>query len=132
MAEHEVTRRLPASRDTVFAVVSDSSRLAEWLPRLPDVSSEGDTVSVVLDGEPRQVLFNAEHDQMRAEWSLAGGGGYAGWLQLFDLGDDECDATVHATLIDDSGGDYGLGRHADGAINEALTRLENLLGASKG
>ena len=127
MAEHEVTRRLTAPRDTVFAVVSDRSRLAEWLPQLPDVTTDGDTVNVVLEGQPREVLYNAEGDQMRAEWSLAGGGGYAGWLQLFDISESECDATVHFTLIDDRGGDYGLGRHADGALNEALTRLQSLL-----
>src|SRR3712207_4078585 len=99
MAEFEVTRRPGAHRDPVFARVADAARPAEWLPAVPEVDRDGDDVRVVLDGRPRTVLFSAGEDQMRAEWSLEGGGGYAGWLQLFDLDEASCDATVHLSLI---------------------------------
>jgi hypothetical protein len=126
MAEFEVTRRLGAHRNAVFALVADEARVADWLPAVPELDRDGDAVRILLAGEPRTLLYNAEQDQMRAEWSLAGGGGYAGWLQLFDLDETSCDATVHLSLIDERNGDYGLGRSVEPALAASLERLGKL------
>lgn len=130
MAEFEVTRRLGAHRSEVFDIVSASGRLAEWLSEAPQVEVAGDSLRVALNGDARPLLYDADRAQMRAEWSVAGGGGYAGWLQLADLDGDSCDATVHLSLIDERGGDFGLGAAVEPALERALDRIEGLTRSS--
>lgn len=107
MSEHEVSRVLQATPEAVFAVVSDVSRLPEWLPTVeaastwPDgeVHVEGDAGSgdYASDG-----FWRPQAGQHRVEWATPsrGGepGGYAGWLQVVDTAAGS-EVVVHLSFL---------------------------------
>ena len=107
MSEHEVSRVVQASSATVFEVVSDASRLPEWLPTveqsttLPDgeVHVEGDAGGGDYSSEG---FWRAQEDQLRVEWSTPSRGGepgaYAGWLQVEDR-TEGCEVVVHLSFL---------------------------------
>jgi hypothetical protein len=89
MAEVEGSRGFGVSADTLWAVVADRSRLADWVPtiRLARPAGEGE---VHLEGESHghpysmdSMLRVGEGDR-RLEWGADQDEGYRGWLRVTD------------------------------------------------
>jgi hypothetical protein len=127
MSEFEVTRRLGAQRHAVFGVLADPARLPEWLAELPHIETDGSALRIRLRDTLHDLNFQVAEDQGRAEFGAAGGGGYAGWVQLADTAADACDATAHLSLMEPGGGDYGTGRAGTEGLERALERLDALV-----
>lgn len=123
MSEHEVSRVVQSTPGTVFGVVSDVSRLPEWLPTverartLPDGEVELTGSSYESEG-----FWRSEQDQMRVEWSTPSRDGepgrYAGWLQLADSAGGGTSVTVHLSFLDEEA--------PEGVETELAQSLESL------
>ncbi|MDP9407697.1 MAG: SRPBCC family protein [Actinomycetota bacterium] len=140
MAEHEVTRTIPAPPEAVFAVASDVERLPDWLPTARE-SSEPSPGIVRVEGETGDAsyadegLWRVTPDQRRVEWSQQSRGGqpatYSGWLQVHDYGEGQSDVTVHLSFLDDAGApaqpESRSEQGADAGLAQALEALERLV-----
>lgn len=127
--EFEASRVLPVPREQAFAVASDLDHLDRWMP--PGVHVEPVAPNVVTaDGplvpeSPQEGVTGASPDQYRLEWGSRGDGRYAGWLQLAEQGQGECEATLHLSFLGDQEQAHG-GRAADEVermLAESLDRL---------
>lgn len=141
MTEFERERAMPAGSERVFAVVSDLSRLTEWLP--PEVAvgpvdgaddADGTTHEVRAGVEPRGVdargLARVRREQRRVEWSARGSGDYAGYLQVMGDEPDRSSVLVHLSFLGDQPETHGgrAAREVEGWLDDALGRLERLVG----
>lgn len=132
MSEFEASRVISAPRDAVFAVAADASRLGEWVPGEVHVEPVGDGV-VRADGPavphaPQEGVTGAARDQMRVEWGDRGDGTYAGWLQLHEQGQGECEAVLHLSFLGDQAQTHGgaAARDLERMLAESLDRLAGL------
>ena len=104
MSEHEVSRVVQATPDTLMQVIADVERLPEWLPTverartLPDGEVELKGSSYESEG-----FWRPSPDQLRVEWSTPSRGGepgtYAGWLQLADSAGGGTEVTAHLSFL---------------------------------
>ena len=77
MTEFERTRRVPRDRESVFALVSDPHRLADWLPENVEVPRDVDELAAAPvqahEGERTvEGLIDARPVQYRLEWGTRG------------------------------------------------------------
>ena len=149
MAEHEVTRTIPAPPEQVFAVASDVGQLPGWLPTAREASEPSPGVVHVegyTDGPDGggssyadEGLWRVTPDQRRVEWSQPSRGGqpstYSGWLQVHDYGEGQSDVTVHLSFLDDDGAparpQSRSEQGADAGLEQALEALERLVTGSR-
>lgn len=136
MTEFEVERMMPANANDVFDLVSDLSRLADWLPGSVTVHPTGET-SVHADVEPRHVhaegQVRAERDQLRLEWTGDAGPqvDYAGWLQVMPTDEHSSRVALHLSFLGHQPETHG-GRASEQIrqwMTEGLERLEQLVAA---
>lgn len=132
MAEFELERPMPASAETVFAVVSDLDRLPEWLPGAVHVHPSGDQ-TVHAEVPPRSVdtegLVDVRPEQLRVEWGSEGSPDYSGWLQVMHAEGDRSSVLVHLSFLGDQPETHG-GRAPEEVrawLAEGLDRLERLV-----
>jgi uncharacterized protein YndB with AHSA1/START domain len=134
--EIEQAKRMPAPAEAVFDVVSDVSRLHDWLPTVESAQEEGpDLVHVAGDRGGHHYdadsLFRAERDQLRVEWGTRGQGDYAGWLQIYSHDDGTSEVNIHLSFFDEL--DHAVrGRRADeveAELDAALDRLATQVSA---
>jgi hypothetical protein len=129
--EYEESRRMPASADVVFDIMSDIETMRRWLPTTIEVEDAGpDRVHVEGDTGGHHYaadgLFRAEKDQLRMEWGSEGPD-YAGWAQVYHEGDNASEVNLHLSFF----GDQPESHRGDAAdrtrqgMRDALERLEN-------
>jgi hypothetical protein len=139
MSEFERERTMPAGSDAVFAVVSDLTRLTEWLPhevavRPVDGGGDADGTTHELRAEPRGVdtrgHARVRSEQRRVEWSGGASGDYAGYLQVMGDDPDRSSVLVHLSFLGDQPETHGgtAAREVEGWLDDALGRLERLVG----
>lgn len=128
--EIERARKMPAPASQVFDVVSDPSRLRDWLPTVQTAAEDGPDL-VHLEGERSghhyegDSLFRAERDQLRVEWGTRGQGDYAGWLQVYSHDDGTSEVNVHLSFFGDL--DHAVrGSRAQEAEDELTSALDRL------
>ncbi|MDP9431401.1 MAG: SRPBCC family protein [Actinomycetota bacterium] len=133
MSEFEASRPIAAPRDAVFAVAADPANLSRWVPGEVHVEPVADNV-VRADGPlvpdaPREGVTGASEQQYRVEWGSRGDGRYAGWLQVYESGDDASEATVHLSFLGDQPQAHGGAAAADveRMLHEALDRLADVV-----
>jgi uncharacterized protein YndB with AHSA1/START domain len=137
MAEFEADRRMPADAETVFAVVSDLDRLAEWLPpsvavaptAAGEVHARVDPRDIDVDG-----LVDVRREQLRLEWGSEDSPDYAGWLQVYHAEPGHSSVSLHLSFLGDQPETRQHGNAADEVrawMDDALSRLEDVVaGAS--
>lgn len=84
--EHEHTQHIAASPDQVFAVLSNVSRLPEFVPQMTGArAGEGDDVVVDARYEGHtqhgEGWFRPDADRRRIEWGSRSSS-YHGWMQV--------------------------------------------------
>ena len=105
MTQVDSSRTIHATTDAVWRVVSDPSRLAEWVPTAQTARS-ADADDVHLEGESHghsysvTSPFHADEIKRRLDWSAPGVPGYAGSLQLTDRG-DTTEVAIQLTIPDE-------------------------------
>ncbi|RKS68051.1 polyketide cyclase/dehydrase/lipid transport protein [Motilibacter peucedani] len=131
--EFEHSRVLPASAEQVFAVASDITRMARWLPTTDLVEQdspnhlhvEGERSSRHYEGDG---VFDVSPDQLRVEWGSDRTGDYAGWLQVHHQADEaSAEVVLHLSFLDELDEDYrrkGRGEAVEQEMTDALERLE--------
>jgi Polyketide cyclase / dehydrase and lipid transport len=84
--EHEHTQHIAAAPDRVFAVLSDVSRLPEFVPQLTGAHA-GEADMVVVDAryeghtQHGEGWFRPDPDRRRVEWGSKSSA-YHGWMQV--------------------------------------------------
>lgn len=126
MAEFEASRGVPVPPERLFAVASDLSRLAAWVPPLDRVEQDSGTGVLHVHGDDgnHDAVWRAEPDQRRIEWGVSPGSGYAGWLQVYASGADDTrsEAVIHLSMVDAAPPQDVVERQ----LEEALTALAGL------
>ena len=89
--EHEHTQHIAAAPDQVFAVLSDVSRLPEFVPQVTEArAGAGDDVVVDARYEGHtqhgEGWFRPDPDRHRIEWGSRSSS-YHGWMQVDPDGD---------------------------------------------
>lgn len=84
--EHEHTQHIAAAPDQVFAVLSDVSRLPEFVPQMTGAhAAEGDNVVVDARYEGHtqhgEGWFRSDPESRRVEWGSRSSS-YHGWMQV--------------------------------------------------
>jgi ribosome-associated toxin RatA of RatAB toxin-antitoxin module len=127
--EYEESRRMPASADVVFDIMSDIETMRRWLPTTIEVEDAGpDRVHIEGDASGQHYaadgLFRAEKDQLRMEWGSEGPD-YAGWAQVYHEGDNASEVNLHLSFFGKQA-EAHRGAAADrtrAEMQEALDRL---------
>jgi uncharacterized protein YndB with AHSA1/START domain len=132
MTEFEADRGMPAGADAVFAVVSDLSRLSEWLPEPVDVRSTGDGevhAEVAERGVDANGTVEVRPEQLRVEWGHAPE--YAGWLQVEHAAPGRSSVVLHLSFLGhqtETRKHGSAGPQVEAWMEDCLTRLEGLFG----
>ena len=135
MAEVEGSRNFAVTGDTLWALVADRARLADWVPTMRLAEPAG-PAEVHLEGESHghpyslDSMLRTEADSRRLDWGAAGDAGYRGWLQVVDRPAGS-ELRLHVAVPDGR-----LGSSADAAVAEirrgmedAFDRLAGLIGS---
>lgn len=130
VGEFEAARRVEVPPEQLFAVASDVSTLAEWVPPASGVHEVGpDVVEFEHHGQSEEALWRARPEQRRLEWGTRDSGSYAGWLQVNAQGEDNwSEAVIHLSFLPTPGGADGDGNGSAGGDVEgagAGTRAEH-------
>ncbi|MGE5765297.1 MAG: SRPBCC family protein [Mycobacterium leprae] len=133
----EESRVMAAPAERVFDIVSDVSRLPQWVPGARS-ADEVEPLVVRLDPHPGSeaeggdVLFRAERDQLRVEWGSRGSEEYAGWLQVYSRDDGRSEVNLHLPFLDELDSAYQGERlkRVEAQMRDALDRLAELVAAS--
>ena len=133
MAEIEGSRDFGVSGDALWAVVSDPSRLADWVPTMRQARPAGHA-EVHLEGESHghpyslDSTLRVEAGDRRLHWGSDADDGYSGWLQVLGRPPGS-EVRLHVAVPDGR-----LGPSADAAaaeirrgIEEAFDRLASLI-----
>lgn len=128
--EYEQSRVIDAPDGEVWDLVSDVTRLPEWLVDTETAQMPSpDVVELVRDTDagPYQVegLFRAQADQRRVEWGSRDTGDYAGWLQIYDSGESRCEVNVHLSFLAEQP-EAGAGPAQEGVEEELSRTLDRL------
>ncbi len=134
MAEVDGSRSFGSTGDTVWAVVADRSRLADWVPTMRLARPAG-AAEVHLAGESHghpysmDSLLDIDEGDRRLRWGGAGDGGYRGWLHVADRAPGS-EVHLHVAVPDDRLGPAPEAAAAEirRGIEEALDRLAGLIG----
>jgi len=133
MAEFEADRRMPADAETVFAIVADLDRLAEWLPPAIGVQPTADG-EVHARVDPRNVdldgLVGVRREQLRLEWGSEDSPDYAGWLQVSHAEPGHSSVLLHLSFLGDQPETRRHGNAADEVrawMDDALSRLAGVV-----
>lgn len=130
---------MPADADAVFALVSDLSRLHDWLPGAVTVHPTGEA-SVHADVTARGVhadgRVRAEPDQLRLEWTgdATPRANYAGWLQVMHADAGSSRVALHLSFLGHQPETHGgpASEQIRQWMTEGLERLEQLVAAERG
>jgi hypothetical protein len=117
----------------VFEVVSDLSRMPEWLPTQVDVRPTGDG-EVHAHVEQRDVdvdgLVRVRPEQLRVEWGSDASPDYAGWLQVEHAAPGRSSVVLHLSFLGHQPETRKHGTAGDevqGWLADGLARLEQLV-----
>jgi uncharacterized protein YndB with AHSA1/START domain len=125
--DFEQSREMDAAPDAVWRVVSDPSRLADWVPTARSSRPAGDS-SVELEGESHghdyDLLsgFAADDATRRLSWDSPRHNGYQGSLAVAERGTGSL-VTVRVTIPGIPAGAEG---EIDRGVGEALDRIAGL------
>jgi uncharacterized membrane protein len=113
--EHELTQRVEAPPEALFAWLSDVRNLPRYMHRMTDAEPrDGEAVLVhaTLPGGERvagEAWFRRHPDERRIEWGSEGPADYHGWLQVLDDGDaSRVEVHLSTERADGSGVDQGM------------------------
>jgi hypothetical protein len=134
MAEVEGARSFGITADTLWAVVADRGRLAEWVPTMRRAEPAG-REEVHLEGESHGHPYSLDSElhidegDRSLHWGAEQDKGYRGWLQVLDRPPGS-EVRLHITVPDDR-----LGPSPDAAaaeirrgVEDAFDRLAGLIG----
>ena len=133
MVEVDGSRSFGVTGDTVWGIVADPGRLADWVPTMRLARPSGHD-EVHLEGEShghRSSLDSSlriDEDDRRLHWGAAGDEGYRGWLRVEDQPPGSM-VHIHVFIPDDR-----IGPSADTAaaeirqgVEDAFDRLAGLI-----
>jgi uncharacterized protein YndB with AHSA1/START domain len=133
MVDVDGSRVYESSPASVWSVVSDPDRLAEWVPTMQQARPVGDA-QVHLEGESHGHPYDltsplrVEEADRRLQWSGERHQGYAGWLEVVDLG-EQAEVRVHLTVPDDRvGASVEAVDEIRRGLDEAFETLGRLVG----
>lgn len=118
---------------SVWSVVSDPDRLADWVPTMRRASPSGDS-EVHLAGESHGHSYEltsplrVEEEGHRLQWSGQRHEGYVGWLEVIDLG-AQAEVRIHVTVPDERvGGSAEAVDELRRGMDEAFDKLAGVVG----
>ena len=130
--EVDGSRRVAASGDAIWEVVSDANRVAEWLPTVGAARAEHNGTTVELEGDSHghrykmASAWNVSAKERALEWG--GRDGYHGSLRVVEEGTGSSEIRVHVSipeaLVESSAGAEGEIRQG---MEDALGRLSALV-----
>ena len=128
MPEYEVSGSVNASPETVFAYLSDTDHLTDYIPDMVLAREEGDRVRVVAEVQGRHeegaAWLHADSDLRKIEWGGQGTARYGGWLQVTGSGPDST-VTIHLSTdrISDA-------EEIRGSLSQALANIKGQVAGS--
>jgi len=123
MAEIDRSRAFEISADTLWAVVADPARLADWVPTMRLAQPSGQE-EVHVEGESHghryslDSLLRIDEGDRRLDWGAEGDDGYRGSLRVTERPSGS-EAHLHVAVPDDR-----LGPSPDDAVTEIRRGME--------
>lgn len=131
MGDYQQTTTISADPATVFAYLSDVSKLPEYFSGMQDARPEGgEDVHVVADVQGQryegEAWMHADADAKHMRWGSPGVSGYHGELFVVSIGDTESKVTVelHTEHVD--------GAAIEAGLEQTLSNLKQALDGTPG